>query len=494
MRTPASRPDPRRRRPEWAGRNYVLLTGAAVITALGSHGALIAAAFAVLETGGDAGDVGLVAAARTLPLVLFLLVGGAVADRLPRHRVMVAANSLNCVSQGLFAVLVLTGRADLWHMMVLSALGGTGQAFFNPAAEGMLMSSVSGEQASRAFALFRMSMNGAAIGGAALGGAMIAAIGPGWVLAVDAAAFAVAGALRAFLDVSHIPERAPGGGLLADLRDGWKEVAGRPWLWAIVAQFAIVVAVIGAAESVYGPLVARDSLGGARPWGLALAAFGVGTLAGAVLMMRWKPRRMLLVGTLCVFPLALPSAALAVPLPVAGLAAVMFVSGVTVEAFGVAWMTALHQEIPEDKLSRVSAYDWFGSTAMLPVSTALAGPVADTFGRSQALWGCAVLIVVVTALVLLVPDVRNLTRRDPRAPGVHAGSASAGLPGAAADKAAGAGTMADTTATATTTGTDTAATAPTAPTAGTDTPTGPAAATDTTGSATGSTAGRAPGA
>ncbi|MFJ2597489.1 MFS transporter [Streptomyces erythrochromogenes] len=412
-RTPA--PRPRRSRPEWAGRNYTLLTGAAVVTNLGSHGALIASAFAVLEAGGSGGDVGLVAAARTLPLVLFLLVGGAVADRLPRHRVMVAANALNCISQAVFAVLVLTGDPQLWQMMLLTALCGTGTAFFNPAAEGMLLSTVSGEHANRAFALFRMAMNGAGIGGAALGGAMIAAMGPGWVLAVDAAAFAIAGALRAFLDVSHTPDRTPGGGLLADLREGWVEFRTRPWLWSIVLQFSVVVAVVGAAEAVYGPLVARDQLGGPAPWGLALALFGVGTIAGAVLMIAWKPRRLLLVGTLCVFPLALPSAGLAVPLPVWGLCAVMFVSGAAIEVFGVSWMTTMHQEIPEEKFSRVSAYDWFGSVSMLPLATALAGPVESAFGRTEALWGCAALVVLVTALVLLVPDVRRMTRK----PSVH---------------------------------------------------------------------------
>jgi MFS family permease len=399
------------RRPTWAGRNYSLLTASAVVTNLGSHGALIAAAFAVLESGGDGGDVGLVAAARTLPLVLFLLIGGAVADRLPRHRVMVAANALNCVSQAAFAVLVLTGEPQLWQMMLLTALGGTGHAFFSPAAEGMLMSSVSGDQVSRAFAMFRMAMQGAAVGGAALGGAMVAAIGPGWVLAADAAAFAVAGSLRAFLDVSHIAPRAPGGGLLSDLREGWREFSGRPWLWAVVVQFSIANAVVGAADAVYGPLVARDHLGGAAPWGLALGFFGAGTVAGALLMTRWKPRRLLLAGTLCVFPLALPSVALAIPTSVGVLCAVMFLTGVTLEVFGVSWMTALHQEIPEDKLSRVSAYDWFGSVALVPLTTALAGPAETAFGRTSALWGCAVLVVVVTAAVLCVPDVRNLRRR-----------------------------------------------------------------------------------
>ncbi|MFF4658336.1 MFS transporter [Streptomyces sp. NPDC001381] len=404
----------RLRRPAWAGRNYSLLTAAAFVTNLGSHGALIAAAFAVLDSGGDGGDVGLVAAARTVPLVLFLLIGGAVADRLPRHRVMVAANALNFLSQGAFAALVLLGDPRLWQMMLLTALGGTGQAFFSPAAEGMLMSSVRGEQAGRAFAVFRMAMQGAALGGAALGGAMVAVIGPGWVLAADAAAFALAGSLRSLLDVRHVPLREPGGGMLADLREGWQEFRSRPWLWGIVLQFSLANAVVGAADAVYGPLVARDHLGGPGPWGLALGFFGAGTVVGALLMTRWKPRRLLLAGTLCVFPLALPSAALAVPVPVGVLCAVMFTTGVTLEVFGVSWMTALHQEIPEDKLSRVSAYDWFGSVAMVPVATALAGPAESAFGRAASLWGCATLVVVVTAAVLCVPDVRNLTRRTKR--------------------------------------------------------------------------------
>ncbi|MFF3975175.1 MFS transporter [Streptomyces sp. NPDC001828] len=408
--TSAALPSPARR-PSWAGRNYSLLTAASVVTNLGSQGALIAAAFAVLQSGGGAGDVGLVAAARTLPLVLFLLIGGALADRLPRHRVMVAANTLNFLSQGAFALLVLTGDPRLWQMMALTALGGVGQAFFGPASEGMLMSSVNGTDAGRAFAFYRMAMHGAGIGGAALGGALIAAFGAGWVLAIDAAAFAVAGALRAFLDVSHIPPREAGGGMVSDLREGWREFVSRPWLWSIVVQFAVVNAVVAAAEAVYGPLVARDELGGPGPWGLALAAFGAGTVGGAFLMMRWKPRRLLLAGSLCVFPLALPSAALAVPLPVTALAAVMLLTGVSIEVFGVSWMTALNQEIPEDKLSRVSAYDWLGSIAMVPLATALAGPAQSAVGRTSALWGCSALVVLLTAAVLCVPDVRRLTRR-----------------------------------------------------------------------------------
>ncbi|NLU71830.1 MFS transporter [Streptomyces sp. HNM0575] len=404
------------RRPSWAGRNYTLLTTAAVVTGFGSSGALIASAFAVLEAGGDGTDVGLIAASRTVPLVLFLLIGGAIADRLPRHRVMVAANALNCLSQGVFAVLVISGNARLWQMAVLSAMGGAGQAFFGPASEGMVLATVGGEQSSRAFAVFRMGMNGAQIGGAALGGALVAAFGAGWVLAVDAAAFALAGSLRGLLDLSGMPERARGAGLLADLRDGWREVTGRPWLWSVIVQFAVVNAVVAAAEAVYGPLVAEEHLGGAGPWGMALGAFGAGTVCGALLMTRWQPRRILFAGVLCVFPLALPSAALAVPVTPGPLTVVMFGSGLAVEVFAMTWMTALHQEVPEEKFSRVSAYDWLGSVAMIPVATALAGPAEALTGRSAALWGCSALIVLLTAAVLCVPGVRNLERRTPAAP------------------------------------------------------------------------------
>ncbi|WP_234434183.1 MFS transporter [Streptomyces sp. NRRL F-5126] len=397
--------------PRTYSRNYLLLSTAAVVSQLGSQGALIASAFAVLSTGGSAADVGFVASARTVPLVLFVLIGGALADRIPRHRVMVAANALNCVSQGAFAALVLLGRAELWQMVVLSALGGTGQALFGPASEGMLLSSVDGESAGRGFAVYRMAVNGATIGGAAVGGALVAWVGPGWVLACDAASFLFAGSLRAFLDLSHVPERDPGGGVLRDLRDGWREFVSRPWLWAIVVQFGVVNAVAVAGQAVYGPLVAREHYGGAGPWGVANAVYGAGTVIGAIVMTRWQPRRFLLAGTLGVFPFALPLMALAVPVSAAVLAVAMFVAGASVEVFGVGWMTALHQEIPEEKLSRVSSYDWLGSLALVPVATALAGPAQSTLGRGQALWVSAGLVVLLTAAVLFVPEVRSITRR-----------------------------------------------------------------------------------
>lgn len=411
-----------RRRPAWAGRNYTLLTASAVVTNLGSHGALIAAAFAVLGAGGDGGDVGLVAAARTLPLVLFLLIGGAVADRLPRHRVMVAANVLNCASQAAFAALVLVGEPQLWQMMLLSGLGGAGQAFFNPAAEGMLLSSVDGEQAGRAFAVFRMAMHGATLGGRR------ARRGDGRRDRARLGAGGGRGGLRGRGGAAGVPRREAHPAARAGRRHARRSagrLAGvhRPAV-AVGHRRAVLHSQRGRRRGGRGlRSVGRPRPPGrAGPWGVALAFFGGGTVAGALLMTRWQPRRLLLVGTLCVFPLALPSAALAVPVPVVVLCAVMFLTGLSVEVFGVSWMTALHQEIPEEKLSRVSAYDWFGSVALVPAAMALAGPAETAFGRPEALWGCAALVVVVTAAVLTVPDVRNLRRRTKQVAGAVQGA------------------------------------------------------------------------
>ncbi|MDH6580025.1 MFS transporter [Kitasatospora sp. MAP5-34] len=394
----------------WAGRNYRIQTAATVVSGLGNAAAPIATAFAVLGTGGGATEVGYVTAARLLPTVLFLLIGGALADRLPRHHVMVAANLFNALSQAALAVLVLTGSVQLWELLLLSAAGGAGQAFYGPAAQGVLMQSVPQEHAVQAFSVYRMAMNGSQIGGAALGGALVAAVGPGWVLAIDAVGFAVAAGLRVLLRIEAVPAGPAGLGMVHELRAGWREFASRQWLWAVVIQFGVLMACIEAVETVYGPVVAQQRLGGARDWGLAMAAFGIGMVVCGVLTAGWRPRRILLVGNYGVFLFACPALALAVTAPLPVLVTAMFASGAGVTIFGVNWMIALQQEIPVEMFSRVSAYDSLGSLALAPVGTALAGPAADALTLDGALWTCGVLTLVLAALAMAVPEVRHLSR------------------------------------------------------------------------------------
>ncbi|MFJ2580298.1 MFS transporter [Kitasatospora aureofaciens] len=402
-------PPPHPRRFAWASRNFRIQTAATVISGLGNAGAPIATAFAVIGNGGSTTEVGYVTAARLLPTVLLLVIGGALADRLPRHHVMVAANLFSGLSQAVLAALALGGHAQLWQLLVLSAAGGAGYALYAPAAEGMILKSVPQEHAARAFSVFRMGQNASQIGGAALGGALTAAVGPGWVLALDAVCFLIAAALRFFLEAEAAP--AAGTSMLRELREGWREFASRRWLWVVVLQFSVLVACVGAVESVYGPVVAKERLGGARDWGLAMAAYGVGLVVTGLLMVRWQPRRILLVGNWGVFLFGVPALALAMAAPLPVLAAAMFLSGVGVTVFGVNWMVALQQEIPAEMFSRVCAYDHLGSLSLAPLGIALAGPAADTLGLSGALWACALISLLLSAAVLLEPEVRRLARR-----------------------------------------------------------------------------------
>ncbi len=176
----------------------------------------------------------------------------------------------------------------------------------------------------------------------------------------------------------------------------------------MVAQYTIVVAALNANVGVLGPLVAEEHLGGARAWSVIVAAQALGTIAGAGLAARVRVERPVLVAVLATFPAAAPITLLAWQAPVWSIAAAMFGSGVAADVFAVLWATTVQREIPEEVLSRVSSYEWFGSLAFAPLGLLVAGPVADAVGTGPALAGCAILIVLATAAALLSPSVRGL--------------------------------------------------------------------------------------
>jgi MFS family permease len=375
----------------FSSRNFRLLTACSVISVGGSQIATVAMPFAVLRSGGSASDVGYVAAAELFAMIGSLLFGGAIADRAPRHRVMMAAESLQAVAQGIAAVLVLTGQAGIWQLAVLAAAGGVGFGFYYPAAQGLLPQTVQASELATANALFRTGRNAASIGGAALGGALTGLAGPGWALAADAATFAAALALRAGMRFQRPPRapRSPTSSALCDLRSGWREFTSRRWLWAVVAQFTVVTGV-----------------------------YAVGAVGGGLVMTRYRPDRLLVAALLSIPAYSLLLFALAVPLPVPLDLGAALAAGGSMEVFTVCWATTLQQEIPPDKLSRVASYDALGGVALTPAAAVVAGPAAATLGTTAVLAVAGAVVATVPLLVLLTPDVRQIRRRNgPGPPG-----------------------------------------------------------------------------
>jgi MFS family permease len=394
-----------------AERQFRLLFLGRTVSLFGSALAPVALAFGVIEIGGSASELGLVVAATTLPSVVFLLVGGIWADRLPRHHVMVVADTMSGLAQAAIAALLLTGAAEVWHLIVFAAVRGTASAFFFPASQGIVPQVVGPSRLQEANALLRLSRNGTQIGGTALAGVIIALAGPGWALAIDALTYFAGSAFLLFLRIPSdltLPERH----FLRELREGWEEFRSRTWLWAIVLQFAFVNACAVGAFVVLGPIVADASLGGAPAWAAILSAQAAGFVCGGLLTLRWKPPRLLLVATLGIFAMVPPLFLLAPPAPTLVVAAAAFVAGFGIELFGVFWDTAMQEQIPQAALSRVYAYDMLGSIVFIPIGAAIAGPAADLFGTAETLVGAGVIVLVATAAVLLVDDVRTIRRRE----------------------------------------------------------------------------------
>ena len=393
-------------------REFRLLFLSTTTSYVGSAFANIALAFAVLDLTGSKADLGFVLAARTLPVVVFLLVGGIWADRLPRNRVMVASNVLSGLSQATVAALLFSGHARIWQIAALAAVNGASSAFFFPAASGLTPQTVPRSLLQQANAVLRLGRNSAWIAGGALAGLVVAATSPAAGIAVDAVSFLLAATLTAAM---HIPSslHMEGSHFLADLRLGWREFASRAWLWAIVIQFGFVNAVEQGAQGVLGPAVAKEHFGGAAAWGLIAAVQATGLVAGGVVMLRLRPRRLLLVATLGFLLTSPVMFGLGVPVPLPAVVVLAFVAGLGTETFGVLWDTSMQQEIPQDRLSRVYSYDALGSAALIPLGLAIAGPAAEAFGTKATLFAAGTISLTATLAVLLVPEVRTLRRRGP---------------------------------------------------------------------------------
>jgi MFS family permease len=409
-----------------AEREFALLFVGRTVSLFGTAFAPIALAFAVLDLTGSPTDLGIVLAAGFVPQILFVLVGGIWADRLPRHHVMVASDAVAGAAQAAIAVLVLTGAAEIWHLIALQVVRGAATSFFFPAAQGIVPQTVSARFLQQANALLRLSRNATSIVGAAAAGVLVAAVGSGWALAFDATTYFAGAAVLLALRIPRartMPERH----FVRELAEGWIAFRSRAWLWGIVVQAAFVNACGVGAWAVLGPFVADRELGGPAAWGVIVAAQSAGLIVGGIFTLRYRPARLLLVAELGLFAWAAPLVLLAPPAPVWAIALASFAAGIGMELFGVFWDTALQQQIPHEQLSRVSSYDALGSIVFIPLGAAIAGPAAELVGVAETLVGAAVVIALATALVLLIDDVRNLRRKelDPATPGGSAGGSSA---------------------------------------------------------------------
>jgi hypothetical protein len=419
-------------------RDFRYLWFAQSASVIGDCIVIVALALFVIELTGDATDLGLVFAAASLPLVAFLLIGGVWADRLPRHRVMVVTDLVRFSLHALLAALIFASVVHIWELIAIEAVFGTAEAFFRPAANGLLPQTVPEQEIQQAQGLSSLSNNIGEFVGPALATALVLGLGAGWAFALDAATFLLSAALlvrvrprRRALAEPAAAEHALRGGVWAELREGFAEVRSRSWVWATLAAFCAALFTGLAPWFVLGPLVARVQYGHIGVYGLVSAAVGIGTIAGSLLGIAWRPRFPMRAAMLAI--LLWPGSAI---LYAAGLTLwlvvpAMVIGGGGIALFDVWWTTALAERIPPDKLSRVSSYDWMVSLALLPLGYVLAGPLASALGSVEILLGGSALAGLALALGLLPRETRMLRRLNSAGSAAQAPNLSdplAGLP------------------------------------------------------------------
>lgn len=394
------------------------LVVARLVSNIGNGMSPIAVAFGILALPNTtATSLSIVLAAQAVTLLVLLPFTGVLADRIGAARLIARSDMALGVVLLVEASLFISGNATIPLLLVLAVFNGALNALWYPSFIGLTPDTVDESLLQPANGFIALASNSGYIAGNAIGGLLVALVGAGWAIAVDAVTFIVAGALvYSFRHVSK-PHHT-GESMLRDIAAGWAVFISFRWVVVIVGAFSFVIMAWRGGTEVMGPVIAKESYGGPAGWALILGFQTVGFLIGGYVASRAVIKRPLLVGMAATLtlPLFFGLLAMRAPIPIVLIGALLW--GVALELFSVLWFTALQSNVPRESLSRVSSYDMFGSLMFGPIGLGLAGPLIVLVGVQTAL--------AVTAIVALIPIVASLFSRSVRS--VRAVTSTPGQP------------------------------------------------------------------
>jgi len=372
----------------------------------------IALAFAVLEVSDSPSALGAVLAAHSIPMVAFLLIGGVLADRFGRTLIIQLSNVTAGLTQLAIAALVLSGHAEIWQLVVLTAINGVAAAANQPALAGLLPQLAPKGSLQQANVLNGLLRNIALVFAPALGGALVVGVGAGWAIAVNGITYLVAAALLVPIKLPPPPARADRTGVLKDLRIGWAFFRGTTWLWVIVLAFGVLNALSSGGNGTLGPAYAKVSAIGVGGWALIVSAGACGLVLTSLVLLRVPLRRPLLWGMLGCSLHGAPMIALGTTDQLWIVVVAAFAGGAGIEIFGLGWDLAMQEHVPPDMLSRVYSYDMLGSFIAIPVGQLAFGPLGAAFGLQHVILAAGVAYFVIALATLASRSVRTMTRAD----------------------------------------------------------------------------------
>lgn len=388
---------------------FSMLVTARLISNIGNGLSPIALAYGVLSLpGADGSDLSIVMGARYLPLILFMLFGGVIADRFQRNRIVGGSDIIGSVLVAFSAISLIAGFSSILLLAVMGALFGVLNALWWPAMSGVLPEILPKEKLQEGNAIIGLMSNIGVVFGTLLGGVIVTLTSPGWALLIDGISFFIAGLIVWNLKLDA-KSRIESPGILDDLRVGWREFISRSWLVTMVIAFAFINMAFDSMITILGPLNFSDPQTGPRNWSYNLAGLTIGMMIGGVIVFKFKFKRPLFVSMILVAISGVWDFALAFDLSLVIAIAAGIFSGIAVEIFLVTWSTSMQTHIPEESFSRVNAYDSLGSYGFAPLGIIIAGPLAEAFSVNTILFATGTITLLASAAALSVKSVRTLS-------------------------------------------------------------------------------------
>jgi DHA3 family tetracycline resistance protein-like MFS transporter len=403
-------------------RDFALLISGRAVSMIGDGFFFVALAWQVYLIDNDPIALSIVGVAGTLPLIVFVLIGGAFSDRYDRRLLMIGADIVRGVAITALGLLSVAGVIELWHIALVEGIVSVASAFFNPASTAIVPDVLPAEDLAQANALSGiLRRTTVSLFGPALGGLLIAGFGPGPAFILDGATFAVSAAAVFAIRTRPALAHHSGHGVrqtLAQMREGFSYVRRTPWIWATLLSAMVSLLFFVGPVQVLVPFLVKNRLGlGPDALGTIFAIGAVGAIAMAFAIGHWGlPRRRV---TVMYAAWAIGIAGMAGYGVMDALWQALIVAAFTNALFElgeVIWTTLLQQLVPRQLLGRVSSLDWMLSTSLVPVSFALTGPISKVIGPGPTMvWGAVIGGVLMVALLFLVPGVRD-PEREPRTP------------------------------------------------------------------------------
>jgi len=395
-----------------SNRNFRRFFLGETINTAGSSMSGIALAFAVLQIDRSPTALGLVVAAWTVPMVTFMLLGGALADRLPRALVLRGCNLLQGLTQLTIAVLLLTDSAHIWQLVILRFVSGTAAAVSYPAFHGMVPTLLPESERKAGFLLLSQSQSALTVLGPAASGVLVATNGPGWALAIDAGTYVWA---AYFLTLLRVPPREPleeKTSFLHDFTAGWSYARTLGWVLPVACCSLVFNALTSGAVDVLGPVIAKGTVGSSG-LGYARAAEALGLFLFAFVLARITLRRPLIACQVGFVTMSVPMLVLGLWTHTIPLAAAFFLAGCGSAIINLAWGLTVQEKVPEQMLSRIMAIDGFFSFVAMPIGQIIVGPLTHLLNLRSIELGAAGLCLLTFLIGVTRPALRNLHLEGP---------------------------------------------------------------------------------